>query len=255
MNFFFHTKAKDFQSLLTIPKFQNSGVFADNLNLFNANIVDNKWSVEETSCVEDPFFWTIDCKDGDDRKIYFLATEKEASLIEKRNKLCDLNHFTETIPDYRANLMIKNSVGGFSSYQSEYPFIMTTKLGTLYSDCGMLTSEKCKSVGIFVKNIYMEPIYRDIPFYLYDDLSGKVISTFKLSLNETNFIDLTDFKDILSHCFLFAKNYLGVPIYVIEYEDGNLSFEHTHPPHASIGGSERFSLVNRLKGVANEKIS
>ena len=52
-----------------------------------------------------------------------------------------------------------------------------------------------------------------------------------------------------------TKSFLGIPIYVVEYNDGGLSFEHTHPPHEAISGIDRFKLVNRLKGIANEKIS
>ena len=42
-------------------------------------------------------------------------------------RLEKLNSYTESTPAFRANLKIKNQEGGFSSYQSEYPFSMVTK--------------------------------------------------------------------------------------------------------------------------------
>tara|TARA_B100000315_G_C14578033_1_gene588954 strand:- start:2186 stop:2953 length:768 start_codon:yes stop_codon:yes gene_type:complete len=255
MNFFFHTQNEFFDSLLTVPKFQNSGKRAGRQNLYCANVVSKRWNVSKVVCEEDANFWKITGNQKNRDSIYFIAAGQEVSQIQEQNKLIDLNKFTNTLPDYRANLMIKNKVGGFSSYQSEYPFRMTTKLGTLYSDCGSLTGANGTLVGVFVKNIHIYPVEDDVPLYLYDDREGEVVSTLKVGLNRTTFIDLSDFKNRLAHCFLFAKNFLGVPIYVIEYENGSLSFEHTHPPHEAIGGTKRFELVNMLRKKASEKVS
>ena len=159
------------------------------------------------------------------------------------------------MPDFRANLMIENQAGGFSSYQSEYPFRMTTRLASLYSDCSTLTFERSTSVGVFIRNIYFEPIHKEIPLFLYDDLKKEVVEKFSVFTNKTTYIDLTKFRKQLSSCFLFAKNFMGVPIYVVEYSDGGISFEHTHPPHSSIGSDDRFQIVNNLKGKAIEKVS
>ena len=42
-------------------------------------------------------------------------------------KLEDFNNFTNTRPAFRANFKIYLDQGGFSSYQSEYPYSMITK--------------------------------------------------------------------------------------------------------------------------------
>ena len=254
MNFFFHTNSDKFKSTITIPKFQNFGMVNKKRSLFSANIINNEWIVSKVECTETSHFWTVICRNNEN-EIYFIASELEASLIQRENKLIDVNNFTNTSPDYRANLEIKNSVGGFSSYQSEYPYGMTTKLGSLYTECGNLTFDQSNSVGIFIKNIHFEPIQDSFPIFLYDDLDQEVIKTFEISLNRTNFIDLTQYKERLADCFLFAPKFIGAPIYVVEHSDGGLSFEHTHPPTESIAGGEKFNLIKGLKERANEKIS
>lgn len=225
-----------------------------NLSLFSANIINNEWVVSKVECNETSHFWTITCRNNEN-EIYFISSERNASLIQKENKLIDLNNFTNTSPEYRANLEIKNSLGGFSSYQSDYPYVMTTRLASLYTECGNLTFDQSNSVGIFIKNIYFKPIQDSFPIFLYDDLEQEVIITFDISLNSTNFIDLTKYKERLTNCFLFAPKFIGVPIYVVEHPDGGLSFEHTHPPTESIAGEDRFNLIKNIKERANEKIS
>ncbi len=254
MNFFFHTNSDKYKSKITIPKFQNCGAVDKNLDLFSANIINNEWIVNKIECNETSHFWTVTCQNNDN-EIYFIASELEASLIQQENKLIALNNFTTTSPDYRANLEIKNTLGGFSSYQSEYPHGMTTRLASLYTECGNLTFDQSNSVGIFIKNIYFEPIHDSFPIFLYDDLEERIINTFDISLNNTNFIDLTQYKERLANCFLFAPKFMGVPIYVVEHSDGGLSFEHTHPPTESIAGADRFNLIKGAKERANEKIS
>ena len=91
--------------------------------------------------------------------------------------------------------------------------------------------------------------------FLFDVRNNIILEKFKVSLNKTNFLDLTKYKEKLSNCFLVAKDYLGIPIYLVEYDDGSLSFEHTHPPHESILGSERYHLVNQLKEKAFDEIT
>lgn len=81
-----------------------------------------------------------------------------------------------------------------------------------------------------------------------------MLDVFAVCLNETRYIDLTQYKTDLTGCFLYAKKFIGIPIYVVEYTDGNISMEHTHPPHESIGGPHRFDLVKDLKNEAELKI-
>ena len=254
MNFFFHVESKSLSSKLTIPKFQNFGIQNNENSLFSARINENKWIVEPYSDRQDDRFWFVDIDNSNPDKIFFIATEEQAREVEFKNELCDLNDFTKTSPEFRANLLIFNSVGGFSSYQSEYPFGMTQRLGTIYSDCGSVTVEQCKKVGVFFRNIYSKPIHSNGSLFLYDDSEKNIIEEFNLKLNKTSYINLTKYKNRLKHCFLITKNILGIPIYSVEYADGGLSFEHTHPPHEAIGGPERFNLVGKIKGKASEKV-
>ena len=159
MNFFFSTTTKKYRSKLAIPKFQNSGKYNNELKLYQAVIAKDRWVVTEPiECIQDDRFWHLECNALNNDAAYFLSNKTNISIIEDTNKLINANVFTDTNPDYRANLMIENSVGGFSSYQAEYPFRMAEKLGTLYSDCGLLTSEAGVSIGVFIRNIFHKGI-------------------------------------------------------------------------------------------------
>ena len=130
MNFFFLTSKKDYIAKLAIPKFQNSGKLNNNLRLYEANIVENRWVITEPeNCYQTNKFWHLECNNEND-SVFFLGNDTAPQKIVEKNLLCDLNKFTNTSPDFRANLMLKNKLGGFSSYQSEYPFRMTEKLGS-----------------------------------------------------------------------------------------------------------------------------
>ena len=53
------------------------------------------------------------------------------NLMEKKIK--NFNNFTDTFPSFRSNFKIYLNNGGFSSYQSEYPYSMVNKKGTILS--------------------------------------------------------------------------------------------------------------------------
>jgi hypothetical protein len=255
MNFFFHLSNSFVKSKLSIPKFSNHGAVNKKISLFEAEIEEGKWVVNKTQCFEDDHFWSVNYQNKDDlQKIFFLATANEAALISEHNQILDLNNFTNTLPDYRANLMIEGESGGCSSYQSEYPFRMIQNQGSIYSDCGLLTTSRCKSVGVFIRNIVSKPIKKETNLYLYDQQINQVLASFKICTNEGRYIDLSDFKENLCNSFIYADNFLGIPVYIIEYNDGGLSMEHTHPPHEFVGGVDRFQLVKKLKDRINETI-
>ena len=255
MNFFFSTTTKNYRTKLVIPKFQNSGKIDRKIKLFEANIINDSWCVSEClHSVETENFWYLEFQREID-SIFFLAYEDKCKKIHKNNRLFNIDKFTNTNPDFRANLLVENKLGGFSSYQSEYPFRMTQKLGVFYTECGLLTNNKALRIGLFIRNIYERPIIEEKELFLYNTRDNLIVEKFTINLNKTNYIDLTDFKDELNYSFLIAKQFLGIPIYLLEYEDGSLSFEHTHPPHESILGNNRYKIVNQLKEKAFEKIA
>jgi hypothetical protein len=132
---------------------------------------------------------------------------------------------------------------------------MVEKLGSLYSECGLLTSDAGCAIGVFIRNVHLRPIIEERDLWLFSSAKNKVLQTYKVKLNTTTYIDLTKHKKELNSCFLFAQDFSGVPSWVVEYDDGSLSFEHTHPPHESILGSNRFALVSKLRENAFDKVS
>lgn len=253
MNFFFATCLQDISCKLCIPKFQNSGNKNHDLKLFKADVVNGNWKVSlATDCVETDYFYHLE--NLDNQSIFFFGTHTSIQSINVDNELHNIENFTDTAPDFRSNLLIKNEFGGFSSYQSEYPFRMTKAKGSLYSDCGLLTSPNCARVGVFIRNIHHLPIEASKDIFLYSNTSNKVLQKYKVKLNHTTFIDLTNWKQEISHCYLYADQFLGIPIYMIEYADGALSFEHTHPPHEALLGEDRYKRVSSMKKTSHEKI-
>ena len=63
--------------------------------------------------------------------------------------LLNLNNFTDTDPAFRANLKIYNFKGGFSSYQSDYPYEMIVKKGNILSGLRFLTNKDSKNIIFF----------------------------------------------------------------------------------------------------------
>lgn len=253
MNFFFSTCTKNISSKLTIPKFQNSGNKSDGLQLYKAKILGNRWHVySPKDCIETDYFYYVD--NLDNYSIFFFGNDEGTRKINEKNELCNIENFTDTSPDFRSNLLIKNKAGGFSSYQSEYPFRMVEAHGSLYSDCGLLTTPVGSTVGVFVRNIHALPSNEEKDIFLYSNAMKSVLMKYQVKLNQTTFIDLSEWKEELSHCYLYADDFLGIPIYMVEYSDGSLSFEHTHPPHESLLGGDRYERVGALKRKAHEAI-
>ena len=70
-------------------------------------------------------------------KIYSFKDENEIEnyKINGLDKLTKFNNFTSTNPAFRCNLEINSDKGGFSSYQSEYPFNMINKKRFNFKSC------------------------------------------------------------------------------------------------------------------------
>ena len=254
MNYFFLLTKEDLKSKLSIPKFKNSGEFCKNYELFGARIDNQKWKFYEPECMESENFWKVESDEKNIYDIFFLASKDQFHLQSNSNKLLDLNKFTNTFPDYRANLSVINEAGAISSYQSEYPYQMTQKKGSIYSSISTLGNFNALENGVFIRNIYNEPIQEEFDGYIYDYKSGKVLKKVTLLTNSCSFISFEHIKDNGS-LILFCKGYLGVPIYFSKSKAGNLSLEHTHPPHENIQGPDRFKIVSMIKKDLDERVS
>ena len=63
---------------------------------------------------------------------------------------------------------------------------------------------------------------------LYNNLEKSAGEVPTKKLNSTNFIDLSNFKTYLKSSFLYADDFIGIPIYMVESSSGAISLEHTH---------------------------
>ena len=84
MSVFFPVKIKYFETIITIPKFQNSGKVSSNLKLFSASIQNNEWIIENQESESDANFFVI--KDAYIKKQVFFLLENEKNIINLNPK-------------------------------------------------------------------------------------------------------------------------------------------------------------------------
>lgn len=253
MNFFFGINNQIFKSEIQIPLFKNTSPQPAQLNLFKSFPKNNKWIIEEIKNENiDNHFYILKNENISDNEIYFLA-EKEILDNYDSSKLKNFSDFTTTLPAFRANLKIYIEDGGFSSFQSEYPFSMAQKKGTILSSFSSLVNIDADKNFIIIKNILEEPIEKIFHAYLINYETKKVEKKYKLLTNFTNCIEIEN-EHIKPSIFLVTENYLAVPMY-ISIKDKYLSLEHTHPPHEYIVSKNKFLKTTFLKNEINKIIS
>jgi len=253
MNFFFGVSYENFRSELQIPIFQNRNPDTKNINLYEVFIENEKWKIiEKNKSFLNNEFYLLNDNDLNNSNIFFLASPDDLKNFNYL-KLLDLNNFTNTSPDFRANLKIKYKNQGFSSYQSEYPYELVIKEGTTLSQISSLTDNEADENFLIFKNIFHLPIKKKFKGYFVNYDTKKVISECDLITNNSNFIKIKN-SIIKPEIFFITKGFLGIPIY-LSLKDGHLSLEHSHPPHEYILGKNKFKKVSELKKELNEIVS
>ena len=252
MNFFFGINNVLFKSEIQIPLFQNRNFKKSNLKLFKSYPKNNRWILQLSSNKINDYFYVLKNENISNNEIFFLADKKLLDEFDDK-KLKNYNNFTDTSPAFRANFQIYLDKGGFSSYQSEYPYSMVTKKGTILSSiCSLANSDADKNY-VMIRNIYEEPIEESFKAYLVNIKKKTIEEKFDIKTNYTNLIEISN-KLIKPEIFLITDKYLGVPMYV-SVKNNFLSFEHTHPPHEYILGENKFLKISTLKKEINEIIS
>ena len=254
MNFFYSIKTNTLASKLTIPRFRNNSNSNKEYNVFSLEIKNNKWHIKKLNCEANDNFFYLSGKMLDNNTIIFLAKDNELKQFRKYDfeLLIDLNNYTNTVPDYRANLMIYNSEGGFSSYQSDYPFSMVNKTGNIISPINALTNLNAQTNIIFFKNIFIKPIIAKFKLFFIDIIEKRILFEKSIFTNTTNAIEIEK-KFINPNVYLYSSKYLGVPMFV-SCLNGHISFEHTHPPQEYIFSKSKFRIIGELKEEFNEII-
>lgn len=248
MNFFFGAAYNSIQSKLQIPLFQNRNVKKRQINLFQVEIKNNSWCLEEISKdkISDEFYLI---NEVDNEKIFFLAVNNDIQNFNSQ-ELINLNKFTDTFPEFRANFKIYLKDGGFSSYQAEYPFNMINKNGSILTPISTLLNKKADRNYLIFKNIYFKPVKKKFFANFIDIENKKIIKEITLCTNTTNFYEIND-EYLKPNIYLSTQEYLGIPIY-LSIKNKHVSLEHTHPPHEYFFGKNKFKNVKILKDKVNE---
>ena len=253
MNFFYGVNNNLLKSEIQIPIFQNRNLRKSNYKLFKTYPENKKWILKEiTSKKINDYFYVLQNEDISNNEIFFLAEENIVSIFDE-NKLKKFNNFTDTSPAYRANFKIYLDQGGFSSYQSDYPYSMVTKKGSILSSISSIANAEADKNFVLIKNIFEDPIEENFRAYLVNYKSKCIEDQFEIKTNYTNCIEINN-KLIKPEIFLVTDKYVGVPMYVSK-KNNFLSFEHTHPPHEYILSDNKFVKISNLKKEINEIIS
>ena len=252
MNYFFGIKHDILKSEIQIPLFQNRILKLSNLKLFKCYPENEKWVLKNISNTKiNEYFYFLKNENISNKEIYFLADDEIYKKFDE-TKLDNFNSFTDTKPEFRSNLKIYINDGGFSSYQSEYPYSMIKKRGPILSSVSSLANSDAEKNYIIIKNIFEKPIEEIFKAYLVNFKTKKIEESFEIKTNNTNCIEINK-KLIKPEIFLTTKEYLGIPIYV-SLKNNFLSFEHTHPPHEYILSRDKFIKVSEIKKEINEII-
>jgi hypothetical protein len=256
MNFFFGINSSILNSKLTIPRFQNKNPTKKDYKVFQLGINNKRWKINNLDdAVLSDDFYQIDSSVIDNGSIFCLATKGEVLQFERNNspKLMNFNNYTDTSPDFRANLQVSIKGGGFSSYQSDYPFSMVTKRGSILSPLSSLCNKSADKNILFLKNIYELPIHDEFGVFFVNLKTKRVL---KREVAVTNFMnEIIIEKDFIKpEVFMFTDKYIGVPVFC-SIKGKHISLEHTHPPHEYILGVDRFRMVSELKKEFNEIIN
>ena len=190
MNFFFGINNSYFKSEIQIPLFQNRNFRKQNLKLFKVYPKNNKWILKEIVNKKiNNYFCILKNQDISSNDIFFL-TQNEIFDKFDQDKLKNFDTFTETYPEFRANLKLYLNNGGFSSYQSEYPYGMITKKGSILSSVSALANSEAEENYILIRNIYEKPIEDNFGVYLLNIVTKKVEQKFEVKTNYTNCIKI-----------------------------------------------------------------
>jgi hypothetical protein len=248
VNYFFGIQSSYVDSKISIPRFQNSGKLNKDLSVFQLEIINQGWTIDKLIEIDySRSFFDINSLHINNEKVFFLATDDDVLKLKKNQlkKLVNINNFTDTSPSFRANLEVSIKDGGFSSYQSEYPFSMVTKKGSILSPLSSLFHKDADKNIIFFKNIYDQPIKEKFSVFFVNINTKKILKKHSVFTNLLNEI-VVDKDFIKPEVFLFSDKFLGVPIFC-SISDKHISFEHTHPPHEYIMSEDKYKIVSNLK--------
>lgn len=252
MNFFYGVNNEIFKSKVQIPLFKNRNFKISDLKIFKTYPKNNKWILEEvTSKKINDYFCILENEDISNNQIFFLADDTIFDVFDDQT-LKNFNSFTDTSPAFRANFQIYLNDGGFSSYQSEYPFSMISKKGTILSSISSIANSEADKNYVLIRNIFEKPIEENFTAYLVNYKTKTIEDKFTIKTNYTNCIEINK-KLIRPEIFLTTDKYLGIPMYV-SVKNKFLSFEHTHPPHEYILSKNKFKRISDLKKEINEII-
>jgi len=252
MSYLFGINNSIIKSELQIARFKNEDKVLNKhskLKLFKCYPENGKWIINLVeNNKNNEYFYILDHHEISNEDIFFLSDKK---ILNDFNDL-NLEKPKTDVPMERANFKIFLEKGGFSSYQADYPFGMTTKKGSIVSSVNSLINDNADKNYILFRNIYHKPIKDKFKSYLVDYKNKRILTEYELKTNNSNFIEIEK-KYIKDGIFFSTQDYLGIPMY-ISIKNNFLSFEHTHPYDTFAFGNNKYAIASNLKKEINEII-
>ena len=151
-------------------------------------------------------------------------------------------------PAWRANIKI-SSKSTSCSYQGEIPGNFIDKSLSLVS-CSPFIQNNNKSLKnyFYLINFMQNPINDEFNVEILNT-SKKLLKTIKCYTNSVNINDLSFLEGYRDIMFIFrSTKYGGIPIYFSKnYDNTQMSLEHTHPPTEYLFSGDRLSFQKKKK--------
>ena len=125
--------------------------------------------------------------------------------------------------------------------------------GNIISSLFSLTNKHADKNYILFRNIFYKPLVENFKVFIINLKIKKILYSATFKTNYTNIFELE--KNFINEdCYLFSKNYIGIPIFLSSKND-HLSLEHTLPFTSYILSSNKYKLVSDIKKELDEIIN
>ena len=210
MSYLFGINNSIVKSELQIARFKNKDKVLNKhskLKLFKCYPENGKWIINIVeNNKNNEYFYILDHHEISNKDIFFLSDKR---ILNDFNDL-NLEKPKTDVPMERANFKIFLETGGFSSYQADYPFNLSTKNGSIVTSVNSLINDNADKNYILFRNIFHKPMENKFKAYLVDYKNKRILTEYELKTNNSNFIEIE--KNILKmEFFLRLKIILVYP--------------------------------------------
>ena len=160
-------------------------------------------------------YYYLKCDEQNKNHVFFYVDKDNIPRSLSSKSLLKPSEFTTTDPAFRANLEVYNKLGGFSSYQAEFPYRMSQVQGSMVSSGGNLVNIGNHNNVLFIRNIFKYPSDISFDLYIWDEDRIKPLDKKLIRTNRTNILNISDYLSVtkFGNLGFYADGYLCIPIF------------------------------------------